>query len=280
MSTSSGPIAVIGATGTVGSRLVRRLRDRDVPVRAASRSGPHHFDWSDAATFGALVDGASAVYLLPPVGSAAPAEPMRRLVRVALESGVRRLVLQSASIIDRGDPGVGEIHDLLAREAPEWTVLRPSWFMQNLEPGHYLGDHIADHDSIPTAVGDGRVALVDAGDIAAVAARALTDPIPHQTDHLVTGPQALTYDEVAAALTDVAGRAIVHERTTTERVADLMLAAGIPADFVPFLAGLERHLRDGGEGTVSDAVETVTGRPPRSLGDHLAANADVWRRAA
>ncbi|WP_299575937.1 NmrA family NAD(P)-binding protein [uncultured Williamsia sp.] len=280
MPTPQLPVAVIGATGTVGSRLTRQLHGRGVPVRAASRSGTHHFDWTDDATFRPLVEGASAVYLLPPVGSAAPADPMGRLVRVALESGVRRFVLQSASVIDRGDPGLGEVHDLIASETPEWAVIRPSWFMQNLEPGHYLGDHLAAHDSLPTSVDDGRVAFVDAEDIAAVAAHALVDTTAHQAEHLVTGPEALTYDDVAAALSDVTGRTIVHERVTVDRVEQLMLAAGMPSDFVPFLAGLENHLRVGGEGTVSDAVATVTGRPARSLREYLTANAAIWRRAA
>lgn len=280
MSFSERPVTVIGATGTVGSLLTRHLREEGVPVRAASRSGPHRFDWSDEATYRPLVQGTDAVYLLPPVGSAAPAEPMRRLVHIALEAGVRRMVLQSASVIERGDLGLGEIHDLLASEVPEWAVIRPSWFMQNLEPGHYLGDHLAAHDSLPTSVADGRVAFVDAEDIAAVAARALVDATPHQTDHLVTGPEALSYDDVAAALSDVTGRAITHERVTVDRVEQLMLAAGMPADFVPFLAGLEDRLRVGGEGTVSDAVERVTGRPARTLRAYLSATADVWRRAA
>lgn len=276
----SDPVAVIGATGTVGSRIVRELGALGVPVRAASRRGPAPFDWFDQSTYAPLVAGAGAVYLLPPVESPDPLPPMRALVETALAAGVRRLVLQTATIIERGDAGLGAVHDLVAKLAPEWTVVRPSWFMQNLQPGHYLGDEIAAHDRIPTAVGDGHVTLVDADDIAAVAVRALTDSSPHQTDHLVTGPAAVTYDEVAAVLSAVAGRRIVHDRVGTDEVERLMLGAGMAPQFVPFLAGLEHALRNDSESTVSDAVVRVTGRPPRSLRGWAADHAATWRRTA
>lgn len=275
---SKRTVAVIGATGTVGSRIVRRLVDLGVGVQAASRSGPVFFDWSDESTYAPLVSGASAVYVLPPVEAASPAPSMRRLVEVALDAGVTRLVLHSATVVEPSSPGIGEIHALVAEQAPEWAVLRPSWFMQNLLPGHYLGDEIAAHDRIPTSVEDGRITYVDAGDIAAVAVHALVDEQPFQSDLLVTGSAAVSYDEIAETLSVVAGRHIVHDRVSTAEVERLMLAAGMAPDFVPFLAGLENRLRHDSESTVSDVVERVTGRPGRSLREFGEANAEVWRR--
>lgn len=275
---TSGPIAVIGATGKVGSRVARQLYELDVPVRAASRSGPVPFEWFDSSTFAPLVKGAAAVYVLPPVESADPAPAMRRLIDVALDAGVPRVVLHSATIVEPGSPGIGEIHQLVAAEAPEWAVIRPSWFMQNLLPGHYVGDGIAAQGRIRTSVEDGRITFVDAEDIAAVAVRALLDEDPFQTDLLVTGPAAVSYDEVAETLSRVASRQIIHERVSTAEVEQLMLAAGMSPEFVPYLAGLENQLRQGSESIVSDVVERLTGRPARSLSAFADANAEVWRR--
>lgn len=276
---SDKPIAVIGATGTVGSRIVRQLEELGVPVRAASRRGPVRFDWTDESTYAPVVEGARAVYLLPPVESVDPAPPMRRLVEVALAAGVPRLVLQSATIIEPGDAGIGEIHELLAGGTGEWAVVRPTWFMQNLQPGHghYVGDEIVTNDRIPTSVGDGRIAFVDADDIAAVAVHALTAGQAPQTDYLVTGPAAVSYDEIAATISKVSGRNVVHERVSTAEVERIMVEHGMLPVFATYLAGLENDLRDDSASTVFDGVERATGRPPRSLQSWAEANAGSWR---
>ena len=114
----------------------------------------------------------------------------------ALDQGVRRVVQLSSSALPEGAPGLGEVHRLVRSTMPEWTVLRPSWFMQNFTGDHLVAQGVRDGE-IVTATGDGRVAFIDADDIAAVAGRALTDAIAHNTDHVLTGPPALSYAEAA-----------------------------------------------------------------------------------
>ena len=81
---------------------------------------------------------------------------------------------------------------------PEWTVLRPSWFMQNFTGDHLVAQGVRDGE-IVTATGDGRVAFVDAADIAAVAGRALIDDEPHNAEYILTGPDALSYEDAAGS---------------------------------------------------------------------------------
>lgn len=269
-------VLVLGATGTTGSRVAELLRRDGHLVRAVSRSTSPAFDWDVPATWDAAVEAVDAVYLLPPVGVADAEPQMTAFIERALDAGVRRFVLLSASIIPKGAPGVGRIHALLEERAPEWSVLQPSWFMQNFEAGHYMAEDVRS-GRLVTSIQDGRVAFVDADDIAAVAVRALLDDIPHQTAHVITGPEALSYDEVAALLSDASGREIRHERVTQQQVQDRIARSGIPATFAEVLAALEESLRAGGGAAVTDTVERVTGRPPRRFAEWAGAHTTALR---
>ena len=169
-------ILVTGATGTTGSRVASLLSDRGVAHRRGTRtptsSGQVHFDWADRATHPAALRGASAIYLIAPVGVADPVPLIEPFLEEALRHGVRRVVQLSSSALPEGAPGLGAIHQLVRETMPEWTVLRPSWFMQNFTGDHLVAQGVRDGE-IVTATGAGRVAFVDARDIAAVAARAL-----------------------------------------------------------------------------------------------------------
>ena len=276
--TAHGPdVLVLGGTGTTGRRVAHGLAREGRSVRAVSRSTAVRFDWSDAATHGPALAGVRAVYLLPPVGVPEPEPVVAPFVERALAGGVRRFVLLSASVIAEGDAGVGQLHALLRRIAPEWAVLRPSWFMQNLESGSHTAADVRDLGELATSVGDGRIAFVDADDIAAVAVRALLDEQPHQGEHVITGPAALSYDDVAAVLTRVSGRRVVHRRVTRDVVRRRMERAGIPADYAEVLSAMEGPLSAGIEDRTTDAVQRVTGRPPRSLQAWAEAHAAAWR---
>ncbi|MEJ8649557.1 NAD(P)H-binding protein [Streptomyces sp. MS1.AVA.3] len=269
--TGHGTILVTGATGNTGSRLVRRLTALGHPVRAAARRAPElpgaqavRFDWDDPATHDAALRGVARVYLVPPVGSPDPAAVMLPFLERARAAGVRRAVLLSSSGIPAGGPMVGQVHAALPGLFEEWAVLRPSWFMQNFTGRHLHAESIRTSGVIRSATGEGRVGFIDADDIAAVAVRALTDEPPPAHDLVLTGPQALSYDDIAATLTAVTGRPVHHRPLTYEQLRD-RLAAGIPAEFAALLAGLDRAIADGAEDRVTDTVERLTGRPPRSF---------------
>ncbi|MEU6485788.1 NAD(P)H-binding protein [Streptomyces sp. NPDC046887] len=268
-------ILVTGATGTTGSRLVRRLVDAGHPVRAAARrprpaAGAESatFDWNDPDTHRPAVDGAAAVYLIPPPGTLDPVPVMLPFLDLARRAGVRRAVLLSSSQVESGGPGAGGVHRVLPELFPEWAVLRPSWFMQNLTGQHQHAEAIRRDGLLTTATGEGRVAFVDADDIAAVAAYALTDPVPHNTDRVLTGPRPLSYAEAAAVLGEATGRPVRHRPVTVAEMT-ARYAPFMPEEFAALLAGLDGAIAEGAEDRVTDEVERVTGRPPRSFEEHV-----------
>ncbi|MEV5358608.1 NAD(P)H-binding protein [Streptomyces sp. NPDC052693] len=266
---------VIGATGTTGGRVARLLAGQGRRVRAASRRAapvagaePVRFDWYDPGTFEDSLTGVDRVYLVPPVGDPDPAAVMLPFLARARARGVERAVLLSSSAIPSGGPAVGQVQQALPGLFETWAALRPSWFMQNLTGDHEHARSIREEGVIRTATDDGRVAFVDADDIAAVAVHALTAGRDAGGDLVVTGPEALSYDDAAAVISEVTGRPVTHRRLTFEQLRD-RLAGLLPPEFAAVLAGLDRAIAEGAEDRVTDTVERLTGRPPRSLRAHV-----------
>ncbi|MFJ9646242.1 NAD(P)H-binding protein [Streptomyces sp. NPDC004244] len=264
-----GTTLVLGATGTTGGRTAARLTAAGHRVRAASRRAapvpgaePVTFDWYDPATHAAALDGVDRVYLVPPVGDPDPAAVMMPFLHRARSAArVRRAVLLSSSAVPAGGPGVGVVHQALPDLFEEWAVLRPSWFMQNFTGAHAHAVSIREDGVVLTATGSGRVGFVDAEDIAASAVCALTDEQAPNTGLVLTGPQALGYDDVATAITQVTGRPVVHRRLSYEQMRD-RLTAVLPVEFAAMLAGMDRAIAEGAEDRVTDTVQRLTGRPP------------------
>ncbi|AEI43788.1 NAD(P)H-binding protein [Paenibacillus mucilaginosus] len=278
-------ILVTGAAGKTGSRTASRLREMGYPVRTAGRNravaaeheGEHVvFDWNEESAHEAALEGVRAVYLVGPLMVMEPAKIMIPFLEKAWKAGVRRAVLLSSASVPEGGPVFGEVHRYLREQAPEWAVLQPSYFMQNFTEGPH-GAAVRQGGDLVTAAGEGRVAFVNADDIAEVAVRALTDPVPHNTAHVITGPEALTYGEAAEILSRTAGREVRHISVSPRELQQQWMALGMPEDYAAFMAGLDEGIRDRGtESRVTDTVERITGRRPVSLAEFLSVEASVF----
>jgi ergot alkaloid biosynthesis protein len=270
----SARVLVTGATGNTGHHVASRLAELGFTVRAATRTQPlpdsrmEHvrFDWAEVSSHEEALSGVDRMYLVAPAMVEDPSKLMLPFIERALERGVRRVVLLSSSALPEGTPGLGTVHRMIRERVPEWTVLQPSWFMQNfMEARHLHGASLQRDGLLVTCTGEGRVGFVDARDIAEVAVRALADPTSHDTAHVITGPQALRYDDVAAILSRVSGRPVRHVHVSPDEAVRHMMAAGIPERYARLLAQLDEAIQQGAEGRVTDTVLRVTGREPRSF---------------
>lgn len=269
----SGAVLVLGATGNTGSAVVEALGHRpDVAVRPASRRGRHRFDWADPATWDAALDGVERMYLVAPVGSAEPMAMVGPFLERAVASGVRRVVTLSSSAVDFGDPGLGEVAGAVRDAFPEWDVLRPSWFMQNFTGAHPVAESIRATGEFVTATGTGRLGFIDGRDIGRVAAHLLVAPHAELSEHLLTGPEALTYDDAAAIMTEVTGSPVRHRAVDSRGLTDVLTASGYDPAFAAALAALDGLVRDGTQAAVTDTVERLTGAPPRPFREYLQAH--------
>ncbi|OXM17196.1 NAD(P)H-binding protein [Paenibacillus herberti] len=280
-------ILLTGGQGKTSSRIAQLLINQGYPIRSAGRSasnmddaGADHvrFDWYDDSNHEIVLQGISAIYLVAPPDMH-PEEVMIPFIRRALDASIRRFVLLSSASVSEYGPVFGPVHQYLQEHAPEWAVLRPSYFMQNFTEGGH-GHTLRQQGQIFTATGDGKVGFVDAEDISAVGFHALTDKEPHNREHIITGPQSLSYDEVAALIHRLTGLTVDHRLITEEQYAEALTAASVPATYAEFLAVLDVRIRlEGSEDQVTDTVLRVTGRKPRSFEDFIQDNR-TWFHSA
>jgi uncharacterized protein YbjT (DUF2867 family) len=268
-------VLVTGGTGKSGRRVARRLTAAGRAVRIAARAGPQPFDWLNADTWAAALDGVSAIYLVPPPGAGDVLAAMIALAQAALARGVRRLVLLSGSPVAEGGPGAGQTHLWLRENAADWAVLRPSWFMQNFSEGQHLAT-IQGQGVIYSATQDGRVPFISADDIAAAAVAALTAPAPLNRDFILTGPEPISYDTVARLIGEAAGRPVAHRRISAEELAAWYRSIDRPALLAQMLGMMDVMIAGGAEDRVTGGVLELTGRPPTDFGAFARANGALW----
>ncbi|MGX4735140.1 NAD(P)H-binding protein [Kitasatospora griseola] len=274
-------ILVLGGTGTTGCRIARRLSADGLPVRTACRTGGDvRFDLDDPTTWRPALDGVGAMYLLEPAlrPGADRRHRIPRLVSEAVAAGVTRLVLLSAYGVGGADDG----HPLKSAEQAvrgsgvDWTILQPDWFAQNFSESFWLPGVRSGTLAAPT--GDGRTPFVDAEDIAAVAAAALTEDRHRGRTYRLTGPAALSFGEALDVIAAATGRTIRHLDVPAAAFADRLTEDGVPAAAARLLTGLLVDVREGRGATVSDGVQQALGRPPRSFEQFVgeAAAAGHW----
>lgn len=259
-------ILVLGGTGTTGRRVARLLRAEGRPVLTASRRGADaRLDLDDPAGWDAVLDGVEAAYLLEPDLGAAASGRLPRLVARVAQAGARRLVLLSApSAQFEGHPLHPAEAAVRAAGVP-WTILRPQWFAQNFSETFWRDDVRAGAVAVPT--GDGRTPFVDAEDIAAVAAAALTDDRHAGRAYELTGPRPLSFGEAADLIGRASGRRVRHVDVGVDAYVRRSVARGVPEPAARQLAGILAALRDGSGAVVTDGVEQALGRPARPFED-------------
>ncbi|KAF1817240.1 NAD(P)-binding protein [Eremomyces bilateralis CBS 781.70] len=278
-------ILLIGGTGKTTTRVAKLLSAANQPFHLTSRRGPDaaphgypaiKFDWTDETTWAKPFEKGDidAVYMMEP-GVSQPWVPMIKFVDFARDKGVKRFVLCTGSSAQFGQDGMGRVWEHYVNTGVDYCVLRPSWFMENLvEPG--LLYTIGQLNTIFTACQDGQIPFISADDIAEVAFHALTDEKSHNCDHRILGPELLTYDDIAATLSKVLGRKIEHVKQDKASRCQGMIQAGVSEYVARLLTNLEVIASTNFEKRLGDAVETVTGHPPKSFDTFAEENKTVW----
>lgn len=259
-------ILVLGATGKTGRRLLPLLRDRGAAVRAASRSGGAGtvaFDWALETSWKPALEGVAAIYLVGPDLVEDPSDATAAFLDVAYRSGVRTVVaLSSLGVTFPNEPihsGRRKAEEALRQSRMNWTILRPSGFSQNFSEGFFAPG--IGSGQVRAATGTGRVAFVDASDIASVAAVALTAPGHAGQAYALTGPRALSFDEATSLVAGALGRPVAFSPLGETEFRGMMLGFGLPGAYADVVVRDQVAIRDGFAADVSHDVEAVTGRP-------------------
>lgn len=283
---SQGVVLVTGATGTVGRHLTAALLARGERPRRALHapdavddgSEACRFDFADPATWEAALDGVDRIFLMRPPAIADVKGVIRPFVERAARLPLRQVVVLSLMGVNPAMPH-WQLERAVKTAGLPWVMLRPAYFMQNLETA--LRTEIRDHDRLRLAAGDGRTSFVDTTDIAGVAALALSEPASHRdTAYTLTGGEALSWGAVASTLSAELGRPIHYEPIGLRAARRALLAAGHPKAYVNVQGLIDVVTRAGLAAKVTGEVERLLGRPPRTLSEYVHANRDLWRPAA
>jgi uncharacterized protein YbjT (DUF2867 family) len=271
---------IIGASGTVGTELGRLLRLRGDAVRLATSRLPEtpahvRIDLGTGAGLEQAFEGVGKAFFLSPPGYTNQDVILGRLIDRAARNRLERVVLMTAMGADASDEiPLRKAEMQLLRSSVPATIIRPNWFMQNFDS--YWSRGIREEGKILLPVGQARGSFIDARDIAAVAAALLADADHSGMAFDLTGPEALDHAEVASILSKVTGREIIFEDITPDAMLGRLLAAGLPRDYAEFLIVILGYFKAGAAAKITDSVERITGRPPRSFATYAA---DYWSKA-
>jgi uncharacterized protein YbjT (DUF2867 family) len=287
-------ILVTGATGSSGKHLVSQLKARGVAFRALVRDqakgealGVDYAvgDYNDPASLNLAMKGVDRVFLASP-GAQAEApdgeQPMirweRNVIDAAKAAGVEyvvKLSMWNARIGGRmSEGGHGAVEAYLKASGLGWTMLQPGGFMQNfLSPATSLADEAG---NLIGPDGDAPVAFIDCHDIAAVAAALLTGETGRNQSFVITGPEAVTYREIAAKLTAGWGRDVGFSGQSEQAIADRLRGYGLASRQADEMASLYASLGEGMFSETTDAVEHLTGTRPRTFDQFMAAHPEAF----
>ena len=275
-------ICITGAGGTVGSEVVKQLELAKVPFRvayfskekvnAALAKGTNAviIDYNHPETLRTAFQGCDKLFLLGP-NVLNQTQLELNAVEAAKAVGVQHIVKQSVMGAEDEAFSLALIHrpveQAIEASGMTWTFLRPNSFMQNVVT--FMSETIKAESAFYSASGEAKIAHIDVRDIAAVAVKALTEPTHAGQAYTLTGPEALTYDELAQKLSVVLGRSISHISLPPEDLKHGMLAEGLPDAIADRMLDLERYYREDQASRITNDVQRVTGQESRQFTQYI-----------
>ncbi len=272
------PVAVIGATGNTGRRVVAALQRHGVPVVAVSRHPDsagqpgvqaRHGDLRDPTSLIDAFAGAAAAYLIPPTFQPDETQLLTTAAAACEQAGVRRVVLHS--VLHPHTPTMShhlqkaDAEDALRRTGAAWTVLQPAMYMQTVSQvlmANATPDGVV---PIPWNLGSA-LSAVHLDDVAEVAARTLTEPGHEYASYELAGPQALTATEMVQAIGQVIGRDLHALQVDIQDIQDKLPYPPIGPQADTLIAMCREYDRHGLRGN-PQVLAMLLRRPPTSFAD-------------
>ena len=285
-------IVITGATGNVGKALIKQLGQKtgDFKVWAALKSEAAAqdflqqypveriaFDFDVPESAESALKDCDTLFLLRPPHISDVKKYFRPLIAAALVQQVKHIVFlsvqgaESSSLIPHH-----KIEKLIVESGIPYTFLRPAYFMQNFSTT--LRQDLVAHARVFLPAGKAQFTLIDVEDVAAVAAEVLAAPAPHAFQaYALTNNEQLSFGEMTAVLSEVLGKEIRYISPNLIRFYYKKIAEGIPSAFVLVMIMLHSLPRFQSVPPLSDWIEKLTGKPPRSFRDFVKAHKALWQ---
>jgi uncharacterized protein YbjT (DUF2867 family) len=272
---NTSKVLVTGATGNTGSRLVQALCEAQVDVRAFVRDEAKaqslkemgaeivKGDLDQPETIGPTLEGVDKIYLLTWNGPT-QAQQAENVIKAAQKAGKPHIVRHSmwgsekSRIVQQGD----RIEETLKSSGLPWTVLKPTFFMQNLM---MAAQTIVSDGVFYWDTGDGKLGMIDVRDIAESAFAVLTGSGHEGKSYILTGPEAISMQDAAKTFSKLLGKEVTYVNVPHEASLKSMVSMGFPEWIARGYGELMEGFSEGFANRVTDNVEILTGHPARSF---------------
>jgi len=260
-------ILITGATGTVGSEVVKRLSAQGIRVRAVTRNPRKaaanrlaHIefvagDFDDSHSLRRACSGVDRAFLLSDSTDHAERQQIA-FANVARKCGVKHIVKLSQLH--------ASVEAAIQAFGLSYTFLRPNLYMQGLLN---FRQSITQQSAFFAAAGEARISAVDVRDLAAVAVAALTTSLHDNKTYSLTGPEALTFTRMARQLSKAIGRPITFTDVPPATMRAALIDLGMPAWQADGLLEEFEMYRRGEAAGVEPGVQEALGRAPRSFAE-------------
>ncbi len=267
-------ILITGATGRIGSELVRLYIQRGITVRVATRNPTAiasnlsasteivEFDYEKPKTFAPALKGIEKVFLVARPGDNHSDKAVEPFIEEAIKSNVKHIVNLTAMGVETDNSFILRILEKTIEDSGiQFTHLRPNWFMQNFNNPPFLNE-ILSTGKLRLPAGDAKVSFIDVRDIATAAYTILNSDLHLGKAYTLTGKESLNYYDVFERLSVVTGKKFEYVPVSEETAHEGLIKRGVPSGLIERWIGFYRKVRQGFCSPVIEDLELIIGRMP------------------
>jgi uncharacterized protein YbjT (DUF2867 family) len=269
-------ILITGATGNIGGEVVQRLIEKNAPIRGLVRDPKKATkltqqgielavgDLSQPETLEAALQGIEKAFLVLP-NLPNQVELECAFIDAAKRSGVKQIVklsvMRAGEVPSTFQKWHRQIEEHLEQSGIAWTHLRPNMLMQNMR---WFAQTIAENGAFYNCVSDTKISHVDGRDVSAVAAACLSEAGHENKSYVLTGAKALTFNEIAAMLSQAMGRPVQYIDLPPNELKTARLANGEPEWYLDAELELCAAWKQGAGSEITNAIAEIIHRPATS----------------
>ena len=284
----SDSILIIGATGSVGYEVAKRLNELDQRTKIAVRDPERakntnlenvdfaYFDYLKPETFDATFSGIKKVLIVSPPSYLNLHGNVKKAIDIAISQSTELIVNVSALSIESDlDRPMKEIEEHIKKSGVDYVFLRPNCYMQNFKD--LFRDLIIEENQISVPAENEKTCFVDVRDVADVAVKALTDDNLRNNIYKLTGSQSLNMHVVAHLFSELLNKDVEYINITNEKFEKALRHAGWPESTIKGTMQLCSHVKNGEAALKSDDIKKILGREPIKFDKFISDYADNWK---